>query len=99
MPHHWWLIDPDNPGPRQRAKAVRKAAREFGAEVVFVGHTSKNTWFALVNVENTEDEERGLQGRRRPREALRARGARRGRRRRAATSGWTRRTRAAPTSR
>jgi hypothetical protein len=58
MPHHWWLIDPDNPGPRQRAKAVRKAAREFGAEVVFVGHTSKNTWFALVNVENTEDEER-----------------------------------------
>ena len=79
MPHHWWLIDPDNPGPRQRAKAVRKAAREFGAEVVFVGHTSKNTWFALVNVEKSEDEERDLQGRRRPREALRARGARRGR--------------------
>ena len=74
MPHHWWLIDPDNPGPRQRAKAVRKAAREFGAEVVFVGQTSKNTWFALVNVENPEDEERDLQGRRRPREALRARG-------------------------
>ena len=58
MPHHWWLIDPDNPGPRQRAKAVRKAARELGAEVVFVGHTSKNTWFALVNVETSEDEER-----------------------------------------
>jgi hypothetical protein len=57
MPHHWWLIDPDNPGPRQRAKAVRKAARECGAEVLFVGRTVKNTWFALVNVENPEDED------------------------------------------
>jgi hypothetical protein len=58
MPKHWWLIDPDNPGPKQRAKAVRKAAREFGADVIFVGRTKKNTWFALVNVENPEDEDR-----------------------------------------
>ncbi len=57
MPHHWWLIDPDNPGPRQRAKAARKAAREFGGEVVFVGRTRKNTWFALVNVEDDAKEE------------------------------------------
>ena len=57
MPHHWWLIDPDNPGPRQRAKAVRKAAREYGAEVVFVGRTKKNTWFALVDVEDPAKED------------------------------------------
>ena len=57
MPHHWWLIDPDNPGPRQRAKAVRKAAGECGSEVLFVGRTRKNTWFALVNVEDPENED------------------------------------------
>lgn len=56
MPHHWWLIDPDNPGPRQRAKAVRKAAREHGSEVLFVGRTRKNTWFALVNVEDENED-------------------------------------------
>ena len=33
MPHHWWLIDPDNPGPKERAKAVRQAADEYGSEV------------------------------------------------------------------
>ena len=58
MPHHWWLIDPDNPGPKQRAKAVRKAAREYGCEVVFVGRTRKNTWFALVNVEDPDREKK-----------------------------------------
>jgi hypothetical protein len=57
MPHHWWLIDPDNPGPRQRAKAVRKAARECGGEIVFVGRARKNTWFALVNVEDPAKED------------------------------------------
>jgi hypothetical protein len=57
MPHHWWLIDPDNPGPKQRAKAVRKAAREFGSEVLFVGRTRKNAWFALVYIEDSEREE------------------------------------------
>jgi hypothetical protein len=57
MPHHWWLIDPDNPGPRQRAKAVRKAAREYGSEVLFVGRARKNTWFALVYVEDPDRED------------------------------------------
>jgi hypothetical protein len=57
MPHHWFLIDPDNPGPRQRAKAVRKAAREYGSDVLFVGRTKKNTWFALVFIEDPKDED------------------------------------------
>jgi hypothetical protein len=57
MPKHWWLIDPDNPGPKQRARAVRKAAREYGGEVIFVGRTKKNTWFALVNVEDPSKED------------------------------------------
>jgi hypothetical protein len=57
MPHHWWLIDPDNPGPKQRARAVRKAAREYGGDVVFVGRTKKNTWFALVDVEDPAKED------------------------------------------
>jgi hypothetical protein len=51
------LIDPDNPGPRQRAKAVRKAAREYGSEVLFVGRARKNTWFALVYVEDPDRED------------------------------------------
>jgi hypothetical protein len=57
MPHHWWLIDPDNPGPKQRAKVVRKAARELGSEVLFVGRTRKNAWFALVYIEDSKRED------------------------------------------
>jgi hypothetical protein len=57
MPKHWWLIDPDNPGRRQRARRVREAARELGSEVIYVGHTEKtNTWFALVDIEDPEKE-------------------------------------------
>ena len=56
MPHHWWKIDPDNPGPLERAKAVRKAAREHGAEVIFVGRTKNNTWCALVDIEDADRE-------------------------------------------
>jgi hypothetical protein len=58
MPYHWFLIDPHNPGPKQRAKAVRKAVRAYaGTDVVFVGRTPKNTWFALVYVEDPADED------------------------------------------
>jgi hypothetical protein len=57
MPHYWWLIDPDNPGPKQRAKAVRKAADEYGSEVLFVGRTKRNTWFALVYLEDASRED------------------------------------------
>lgn len=56
MPHHWWLIDPDNPGPRQRAKAAKQAARESGGKVIFVGRTGKGTWFALVDVEDENED-------------------------------------------
>src|SRR5919106_5784078 len=54
--HHWWLIDPDNPGPKQRAKAMKQAAREYGAEVFFVGRTEMGTWFALFYAAD-EDED------------------------------------------
>ena len=52
MPHHGWKIDPNNPGPMERAKAVRKAAREHGGQVIFVGRTKNNTWCALVDIED-----------------------------------------------
>jgi hypothetical protein len=57
MPHHWWLVDPENPGPRRRAKAVRAAVRDLRADVLFVGRTRKNAWFVLVFVEDDEDED------------------------------------------
>lgn len=57
MPYHWWLIDPDNPGPRQRAKAVRRAVDDYRSDVLFVGRTRKNAWFALVFVDDDEDED------------------------------------------
>jgi hypothetical protein len=58
MPYHWWLIDPDNPGPRERAHAVRKACEhDDDTDVVFVGRTSKNTWFALVRVDDPAKED------------------------------------------
>jgi hypothetical protein len=40
----------------ERAKAVRKAAREHGGEVIFVGRTRNNTWCALVNIEDADRE-------------------------------------------
>jgi hypothetical protein len=57
MPHYWFLIDPDNPGPRQRARQVRKAARAYGGKVLFIGRTQKNTWFTLVFIEDPTDED------------------------------------------
>jgi hypothetical protein len=57
LPYHWWLIDPDNPGPRERAKAVRQATDPYRGEVIFVGVTRKRSWFALVYVDADEDEE------------------------------------------
>lgn len=56
MPHHWWLIDPDNPGPRQRARAARQAAQESGGEVLFVGRTKNGTWYALVYVDSENED-------------------------------------------
>jgi hypothetical protein len=50
MPHHYWVIDPDNPGPMHRARAVRDAAKEAGATVVAVGYNDEKTWFALVDI-------------------------------------------------
>ncbi|HSK15336.1 MAG TPA: hypothetical protein VK915_04120 [Gaiellaceae bacterium] len=56
MPHHWFFIDPDNPGPRQRAGQVRKVVREHGGRLVFVGHASKaeKEWYALVYLPSDE---------------------------------------------
>ena len=53
MPHHWWLIEGDNPGPRQRAAAVRKAVDDLpNVECHFVGReANSNRWYALVWVD------------------------------------------------
>jgi hypothetical protein len=38
MPYHWWLIEGDNPGPKQRSAAVRKAVDDLpNVECRFVG--------------------------------------------------------------
>ena len=53
MPHHWWLIEGDNPGPRQRASAVKKAVDDLpNVECRFVGREAgSNRWYALVWVD------------------------------------------------
>jgi hypothetical protein len=53
VPHHWWLIEGDNPGPRQRAAAVRKAVDDLpNVECRFVGREARsNRWYALVWVD------------------------------------------------
>ena len=50
MPYHWWLIEGDNPGPRQRAEAVRKAVDDLpNVDCLFVGREAGgNDWYALV---------------------------------------------------
>ena len=53
MPHHWWLIEGDNPGPKQRAAAVKKAVDDLPhVECQFVGREAgSNDWYALVRVD------------------------------------------------
>jgi hypothetical protein len=50
LPHHWFFIDPDNPGPKQRAGQVRKIVRGHGGRLIFVGRGARATkqWYALV---------------------------------------------------
>jgi hypothetical protein len=50
VPYHWWLIEGDNPGPRQRAEAVRKAVDDLpNVDCLFVGREAGgNDWYALV---------------------------------------------------
>ena len=58
MPYHWFRLSPDNPGPKERARAVRKAAKDLGSDVLFVGRTDDNDWYALVDIGNPDDEDR-----------------------------------------
>jgi hypothetical protein len=50
VPYHWWLIEGDNPGPKQRAEAVRKAVDDLpNVDCLFVGREAGgNDWYALV---------------------------------------------------
>jgi hypothetical protein len=56
MPHHWWLVDPDNPDPDERARAIRKGARGAGGKALFVGRTRKNAWFVLVDADEDKED-------------------------------------------
>jgi hypothetical protein len=53
MPYHWWLIEGDNPGPKQRSAAVRKAVDDLpNVECRFVGwEPDARRWYALVWVD------------------------------------------------
>lgn len=59
MPYHWWLIEPDNPGPKQRAAEVKKAVDDLpNVEAIFVGREEPATtrrWYALVYVDDKAD--------------------------------------------
>lgn len=61
MPYHWWLIEGDNPGPKQRAEAVRKAVDDLpNVDCLFVGREAGgNDWYALVR-ENDKAEKKEL---------------------------------------
>ena len=49
MPHHWWLIEGDNPGPKERAADVKKAVDNLPhVDCLFVGREAGgNDWYAL----------------------------------------------------
>lgn len=57
MPHHWWLIEGDNPGPRERAADVKKAVDDLpNVECLFVGREAGgNNWYALVREDDEPD--------------------------------------------
>ena len=61
LPHHWWLIEGDNPGPKQRAASVLKAVDDLpNVECLFVGReepASSGRWYALVWVDPKADPE------------------------------------------
>jgi hypothetical protein len=59
LPHHWWLIEGDNPGPKQRAAAVLKAVDDLPhVECLLVGReepAERGRWYALVYVDPKAD--------------------------------------------
>jgi hypothetical protein len=57
VPYHWWLIEGDNPGPKQRAEAVRKAVDDLpNVDCLFVGREAGgNDWYALVREDDKAD--------------------------------------------
>jgi hypothetical protein len=57
MPRHWKPIAPDNPGPKDRVKAVRKIVEvEHKGKLLFCGREDgAQLWWALVDVKNVQD--------------------------------------------
>lgn len=57
MPRHWRPIEPDNPGPKERAEHVRKIVEEtHHGKLVFCGREDgARLWWALVDVKNVQD--------------------------------------------
>jgi hypothetical protein len=57
VPHHWWLIEGDNPGPKERAADVKKAVDNLPhVDCLFVGREAGgNDWYALVREDDKAD--------------------------------------------
>jgi hypothetical protein len=61
MPRHWRPIEPDNPGPKQRAEEVKKIVEgpPFNGKLDFCGREEGGRlWWALVDVANVPEGER-----------------------------------------
>lgn len=79
MPKHWWLLEGDNPGKKERAEELERRVREHGGKLLFVGFdpskrdpskhgSASSDWYALVDTKNVrKPDELG--------KALRARGS------------------------
>lgn len=57
MPKHWRPIAPDNPGPKDRVKTVRKIVEDdYKGKLEFCGYEEEGElWWALVDVTNVGD--------------------------------------------
>jgi hypothetical protein len=58
VPHHWRPIEPDNPGPKERASDVAKIVRQHGGKLTYCGREQgARLWWALIEVDGVADPE------------------------------------------
>lgn len=63
MPKHWWLLEGDNPGKKEREEELKRLVRQHGGKLLFVGFdpsqrdpskpgSASRDWYALVDTKD-----------------------------------------------
>jgi hypothetical protein len=63
LPKHWWLLEGDNPGKKEREDELKRLVRQHGGKLLFVGFdpskrdpskpgSASRDWYALVDTKD-----------------------------------------------